>query len=64
MTRTIQIAPGITFAAVVLSPEWSAIATGGFRATPAHVNNSASAVDRAEDNAMNATRDIEQLDLL
>jgi hypothetical protein len=63
MTRMIQINPGVAFAAVVLSPEWSVIATGGLR-PPTRVNDSASAVDRTMTSAMNATHDIEQLDLL
>jgi hypothetical protein len=64
MTRMIQISPGVAFAAVVLSPEWCVIATGGLRASPAQVNNSASATDRAMTSVTSATRDIEQLELL
>jgi hypothetical protein len=64
MTRMIQVSPGVAFAAVVLSPEWYVIATGGVRATPAQVNNSAAAADRATTSVTSATRDIEQLDLL
>ena len=64
MTRMIQISPGVAFAAVVLSPEWSVIATGGLRPALAQVNNSASAVDRAMTGVMNASHDIEQLNLL
>jgi len=64
MTRMVQISPGVAFAALVLSPEWSAIATGGFRTTPAQVNNFAAAADSATSSAMNATPDIKQFDLL
>jgi hypothetical protein len=64
MTRMIQISPGVAFAAVVLSPEWSVIASGGLRPVPGQVNDSASAVDRTMTSVMNATHAIEQLDLL
>jgi hypothetical protein len=64
MTRMIQISPGVAFAAVVLSAEWSVIATGGLRPVPGQVNDSASAVDRTMTSVMDAAHAIEQLDLL
>jgi len=64
MTRIIQISPGVAFAAIILSPEWSDIAVGGLHVAPAQVSNSARVVAPTMASTTKVTHEIEQLGLI